>query len=55
MRIAVVGAGISGMVAAYLLCEDHDVVVYDPRPLDDAIVAALSRGPGIAGTSGESV
>lgn len=29
MRIAVIGAGISGMVAAYLLCQDHDVVVFE--------------------------
>ena len=29
MRIAVVGTGISGMVAAYLLSQDHDVVVFE--------------------------
>ncbi len=29
MKIAVVGTGISGMVAAYLLSEDHDVMVFD--------------------------
>ncbi len=29
MRIAVIGAGISGMVTAYLLSEDHDVVVFE--------------------------
>jgi len=29
MRIAVIGAGISGMVAAHLLCEDHEVVVFE--------------------------
>lgn len=29
MRIAVVGAGISGMVAAYLLSDSHDVVVFE--------------------------
>lgn len=29
MRIAVIGTGISGMVAAYLLSEDHDVVVFE--------------------------
>ena len=29
MRIAVVGAGISGMVAAYLLSEEHEVVVFE--------------------------
>ena len=29
MRIAVIGSGISGMTAAYLLSEDHEVVVYE--------------------------
>jgi len=29
MRIAIIGAGISGLVTAYLLSEDHDVVVYE--------------------------
>ena len=29
MKIAVIGAGISGMVAAYLLCEEHDIVVFE--------------------------
>jgi predicted NAD/FAD-binding protein len=29
MRIAVIGTGISGMVAAYLLSEDHDVTVFE--------------------------
>ncbi len=29
MRIAVVGAGISGMVAAYLLSEDHEATVFE--------------------------
>ena len=29
MRIAVIGTGISGMAAAYLLCQDHDVVVFE--------------------------
>ena len=29
MRIAVIGSGISGMVAAHLLSEDHEVVVYE--------------------------
>ena len=29
MRIAIVGTGISGMVAAYLLSDDHDVVVFE--------------------------
>ncbi len=29
MRIAVVGAGISGMVAAYLLHEDHEITVFE--------------------------
>jgi predicted NAD/FAD-binding protein len=29
MRIAVIGAGISGMVAAYRLCSEHDVTVYE--------------------------
>ncbi len=29
MRIAIVGAGVSGLVAAHLLHRDHDVVVYE--------------------------
>jgi len=29
MRIAVIGTGISGMVAAHLLCEDHELVVFE--------------------------
>ena len=29
MRIAIIGTGISGMTAAYLLSEDHEVVVYE--------------------------
>lgn len=31
MKIAVVGTGISGMVAAYLLSEDHAVTVYEAK------------------------
>ena len=29
MRIAIIGSGISGMASAYLLSEDHEVVVYE--------------------------
>ncbi len=29
MRIAIIGSGISGLVTAYLLSEDHDVAVYE--------------------------
>lgn len=29
MRIAVVGGGISGMVAAHLLCHDHDITLFE--------------------------
>ena len=29
MRIAVIGSGISGMVAAYLLHRDHDITVFE--------------------------
>ena len=29
MKIAVVGAGIAGLTAAYLLCEDHQVTVFE--------------------------
>ena len=34
LRIAVVGAGVSGLVAAYLLSQDHEVTVFEaaPRP-----------------------
>ena len=29
MRIAIIGAGISGLATAYLLSQDHDIVVYE--------------------------
>ena len=29
MRIAIVGAGVSGLVAAHLLAREHEVVVYE--------------------------
>jgi predicted NAD/FAD-binding protein len=29
MKIAIVGSGISGLVSAYLLCQDHDVTVFE--------------------------
>jgi len=29
MRIAVIGSGISGMVSAYFLSQDHDIVLYE--------------------------
>ena len=29
MRVAIIGAGISGLVAAYLLKDDHDITVYE--------------------------
>ncbi len=29
MRIAIIGSGISGMVSAYLLSQDHDIVLYE--------------------------
>ena len=31
MKIAIVGAGISGMVTAHLLCDEHEVVVFEAR------------------------
>ena len=31
MRIAIVGAGVSGLVAAHLLHREHEIVVYDER------------------------
>src|ERR1700733_2371823 len=32
MRIAIVGAGVSGLVAAHLLQRDHEIVVYEANP-----------------------
>ena len=32
MRIAVIGSGISGMVAAYHLSREHEVTVYEAGP-----------------------
>lgn len=29
MRIAIIGTGISGLTSAYLLSEDHEVVVFE--------------------------
>jgi predicted NAD/FAD-binding protein len=29
MRIAIIGTGIAGMVAAYLLSDEHELVVYE--------------------------
>ncbi len=29
MRIAIIGSGISGLTSAYLLNQDHEVVVYE--------------------------
>jgi len=29
MRIAIIGAGISGLTAAYLLAGDHEIVVFE--------------------------
>jgi cyclopropane fatty-acyl-phospholipid synthase-like methyltransferase len=31
VRIAIVGAGVSGLVAAHLLHREHEIVVYDER------------------------
>jgi len=31
MRIAIVGAGVSGLVAAHLLHERHEIVVFEER------------------------
>ena len=31
MRIAIIGAGISGLVSAYLLSQDHEVIVYEAK------------------------
>ena len=29
MRIAIIGGGVSGLVSAYLLNEDHDIVLFE--------------------------
>ena len=29
MRIAIIGSGISGLVAAYLLSAEHEVIVFE--------------------------
>jgi predicted NAD/FAD-binding protein len=29
MRIAIIGGGISGLTAAHLLCDDHEVTLYE--------------------------
>ncbi len=49
MRIAVVGSGIAGLAAAYYLCREHDVVVFekDPRLGGHAHTHAIASGAGI--------
>ena len=29
MKIAIIGSGISGLTAAYLLCKDHNITIYE--------------------------
>ena len=29
MKIAIIGSGISGLTAAYLLCKDYDITVFE--------------------------
>ena len=35
MKIAIIGAGISGNMAAYLLSRSHDVTIYEKRDRPD--------------------
>jgi predicted NAD/FAD-binding protein len=44
MKIAVSGGSISGMLTAYLLCEEHGVTCMKPKTISAAI-ATPSRQP----------
>jgi len=52
MKIAIVGSGVSGLVTALLLADDHDVTVFDARPkpggLNEYGIAAYKSVEGFA-------
>ena len=51
MRIAVVGAGISGLLAAYILGREHDVTLFeaDERPGGHANTIDVTEPDGTSG------
>ncbi|MCK7513095.1 MAG: FAD-dependent oxidoreductase [Desulfobacterales bacterium] len=46
MKIAVIGAGISGLTAAYLLCGDNDITVFEANDYAGGHTDTHERGGG---------